>query len=91
MRFSPEFITRSSARVPLLALPLIQPHAPACLHQHCLYRRVCGLQAVTEGEVLWTGESGASRSYRGLKIPPTPRFEVRSFCHGERHYDHTPS
>jgi hypothetical protein len=46
--------------------------------------RGCGLQAVPEGDVLWTGEPGASRSYRRLKIPPTPGLEVCGFCHGER-------
>jgi hypothetical protein len=65
----------ASARVCLLAVPLVQPHPPPSLHKR-LYRRVRRLQAVPEGDVLWTGEPEASRSYRGSKIPPTPGLKV---------------
>jgi hypothetical protein len=74
----------ASARVRLLALPLVQPYPPACLHQSRLCRRVRVLQPVSEGGVLWTSEPGARQCYGGLKISATPGLEVRRFGHGKR-------
>jgi len=74
----------ASARVRLLAVPLVQPYPPACLHQSRLCRRVRVLQPVSEGGVLWTSEPGASQCCEGLEIPSAPSLKVRRFCHGER-------
>jgi hypothetical protein len=52
--------------VRLLALPLVQPHAPSRLHQRRLCRCVRVLQPVSEGSVLWTSELGGAT---GIKDP----------------------
>ena len=72
-------IARARARVRSLALPLVQSHPPPRLNQRRLGRCVRGLQLVSEGDILWTGEPGASRSFGGLKIPPMPGVEVCCF------------
>ena len=46
----------ASARVRLLAVPLVQPHPTPSLHQRRLYRRVRGLQAMPEVGILRVGE-----------------------------------
>ena len=59
--------------MPLLALPLVQPDLPACLHQRCLRRRVCGLQAVPEGGVLRASESMGSVCLQRRQLPDQRR------------------
>jgi hypothetical protein len=59
--------------VRLLALPLVQPHPPACLHHRSLSRRVRSLQAVPQGGVLRTGEPVVDASaLRAASSPTSP-------------------
>jgi hypothetical protein len=56
----------ASARVRLVAVPLVQPHSPPSLHKRRLCQCVRFLQPVSEGGVLWTRElNGAT----GIKDP----------------------
>src|SRR5215204_2683384 len=71
-------IARTRARVRLLALPLVQPHPPACLHQCRLCRRVRVLQPVSEGGVLWTSEPVVSISLQCREFPDQRREIARS-------------
>src|SRR5919107_1461929 len=61
-------IAKPSARVPLLALSLVQPHPPPRLHQRSL-RRVRCLQAVPEGGVLEAGEPVGNVCLQGASSP----------------------
>src|SRR5829696_912703 len=58
-----------SARMCLLTLPLVQPHAPPRLHQRSLSRRVRGLQAMLEGCVLRVCKPVGSVTLQGREFP----------------------
>jgi hypothetical protein len=62
----------ASARVRLLALPLVQPHPPPRLHQRCLCRCVRGLQRAPEGGVLGAGEPVGSVTLQCRELPTRP-------------------
>ena len=62
----------ASARVCLLALPLVQLHPPARLHQRSL-SRVRSLQAVPQGGILRVSEPVGSVSLQGRKLPDQAR------------------
>jgi hypothetical protein len=59
----------ASARVRLLALPLVQPCPPPRLHQRCLCSCVRGLQAVPEGNVLRLGEQWVASAFNAESSP----------------------
>jgi hypothetical protein len=63
----------ASARVRLLALPLVQPHPPARLHQRRLHRRVRSLQAVPQGGVLRVGDPMGGVCLQGRELSDKPR------------------
>src|SRR5215208_1324345 len=65
-------IAQPSARVRLLALPLVQPHPPPRLHQRCLCRCVRGLQRAPEGGVLGAGEPVGSVTLQCRELPTRP-------------------
>src|SRR5215211_1571342 len=65
-------IARASARMCLLALPLVQPHPAPRFHQRRLCRRVRSLQTVSEGGVLRLGEPVGSVCLQCRKLPYQP-------------------
>jgi hypothetical protein len=63
----------------LLALPLVQPHAPPRLHKRRLNRRVRSLLAVAKGGILRLGEPVGSVSLQGSELFDQRREVASSF------------
>ena len=66
-------IARTSARMCLLGLPLVQPYPPPGLHQRRLHRSVRCLQPVSQGCILRIGQPVGSVSLQGSELPDQPR------------------